>query len=96
MIYSLINCFGTKKIRLLDLHQTGLLDFWDTWFRPMPPQCTGNIQSGHRKARNKTSSLSLKNLTGPFIVIAVGLSFSLLAFLLEHILCAQERNQSPT
>jgi hypothetical protein len=62
----------------------------------MPPQCTGDIQSGNRKSKNRNSSLSLKNLTGPFLVFAVGLSLSLVAFILEHILSAQERNQSPT
>jgi hypothetical protein len=92
MIYSCINCFCTKK-RVLNLHQTGLIDFWDTWFRPMPPQCTGDIKSGHRKSKNKNSSLSLKNLTGPFLIIAVGLSLSFLAFLVEQIISIKNRNQ---
>ena len=80
---------------MLSLHQTGLIDFWDTWFRPMPPQCTGdNIKSGYKKSEKKNSALSLKNLTGPFVIIAVGLSLSCLAFLFEQILSVQERNRS--
>jgi ionotropic glutamate receptor len=77
--------------RLMNLHQIGLIDFWDTWFRPMPPQCTGDLQSGNRKSGNKNSSLSLKNLTGPFLVFAVGLSLSLVAFILEQSLSIPER-----
>jgi hypothetical protein len=75
----------------MDLHQTGLIDFWDTWFRPMPPQCTGDIKSGNRKSKNKNSSLSIKNLTGPFLVFAVGLSLSFVAFILEQSLSIPER-----
>jgi hypothetical protein len=58
----------------------------------MPPQCTGDIKSGHRKSE-KNSSLSLKNLTGPFLIIAVGWSLSLLAFLVEQIISIKNRNQ---
>jgi hypothetical protein len=25
--------------------QAGLIDYWDVWFRPMPPQCQENIKS---------------------------------------------------
>ncbi len=77
----------------MNLHQTGLIDFWDTWFRPMPPQCTGNIQSGHRKSGNKNSSLSFKNLTGPFLVFAIGMSLSLAAFIFEQIFSIPERHR---
>jgi|688.fasta_scaffold1080825_1 ionotropic glutamate receptor len=48
----------------------------------MPPQCTGKPQSGPKQ---KLSPLSLKNLTGAFVVLLVGLSLSLLAFLGERI-----------
>jgi hypothetical protein len=67
----------------MDLHQTGLIDFWDTWFRPMPPQCDGKPKNSEKG--NKLTPLSLNNLTGAFIVLLVGLSLSLLTFLCEKI-----------
>ena len=69
--------------RLLELQQTGIIDFWDTWFRPMPPQCNGKDPT--KTSGNKLSALSFKNLTGAFLLLAVGLSLSLLVFLLEQI-----------
>ncbi|EFX82352.1 hypothetical protein DAPPUDRAFT_241436 [Daphnia pulex] len=52
---------------LLELMQIGLIDHWDTWFRPMPPQCNGKPQSGN-KTKKTTTPLSLKNLTGAFLL----------------------------
>ncbi|EFX82191.1 hypothetical protein DAPPUDRAFT_316806 [Daphnia pulex] len=79
---------------VLEIQQIGLVDFWDTWFRPMPPQCNGKPQSGHKK--KKTSPLSLKNLTGAFLVLLVGLSLSLLAYLCEKIISIREQHGSRT
>ncbi|XP_046642731.1 ionotropic receptor 21a-like [Daphnia pulicaria] len=82
----------TKSIDqgLLELQQTGMIDYWDLWFRPMPPQCTGNVHSGKQMPKNKLKPLSLKNLTGAFLVIAVGFGLSLLAFLGEKIISLRE------
>jgi hypothetical protein len=60
--------------------QGGLVDYWDVWFRPMPPQCQGNIKSvnppntKNLKTNNKSPALTLRNLTGAFIVLCFGLS----------------------
>jgi hypothetical protein len=70
--------------RILELLQIGLIDHWDTWFRPMPPQCSGKPQSGNKKKKT-TTPLSLKNLTGAFLVLLIGLSLSILSFLIEKI-----------
>jgi ionotropic glutamate receptor len=80
----------------LDLQQTGLLDYWDLWFRPMPPQCTGNVQSGKPTPKNKQKPLSLKNLVGAVLVIAAGFGLSLLAFLCEKIISMRERHSIRT
>ncbi|XP_046449191.1 ionotropic receptor 93a-like [Daphnia pulex] len=69
---------------ILELQQTGLIDYWDTWFRPMPPQCNGKPPMESKK--KKQLPLSLKNLTGAFVVLLVGLSLSFLAFLCEKII----------
>jgi hypothetical protein len=73
----------------LNLQENGLADFWDTWFRPMPPQCPGKAQSG--KKTNKLSPLSLKNVIGAFVVLLIGFSLSLLAFLGEKIVSIREQ-----
>jgi hypothetical protein len=44
--------------------------------------------------KNKLMPLSLKNLTGAFLVIAVGFGLSLLAFLGEKIISLRERRRS--
>jgi hypothetical protein len=68
---------------ILELQQTGIIDFWDTWFRPMPPQCNG--KNTQQSAEKKLAPLSLKNLTGAFVLPAFGLSLSFLVFLIEKI-----------
>jgi ionotropic glutamate receptor len=77
----------------MELQQSGLIDYWDTWFRPMPLQCLGKIQYGYKAPnKNEHPPLSLKNLTGAFIILSVGLSLSLLAFLCEKILFLFKRH----
>ncbi|KAK4030531.1 hypothetical protein OUZ56_023775 [Daphnia magna] len=66
----------------LELHQT---IYWDIWFRPMPGQCIENIKSGYSMPKNKHPPLSLKNLTGAFLVLLIGLCLSFLAFLGEKV-----------
>ena len=83
---------GILKNRLLELQQIGLIDFWDLWFRPMPPQCSENIH-GNKMPDKKHKPLSLKNLTGAFLVLLVGLSLSLLAFLYEKIISMWTEHQ---
>ncbi len=75
---------------MLELQQSGIIDYWELLFRPMPPQCNGKPSDGN-KAPNQHSSLSFKNLTGAFIVLLVGFSFSSLAFLFEQIIFKRER-----
>ncbi|XP_046449196.1 glutamate [NMDA] receptor subunit 1-like [Daphnia pulex] len=79
----------SMTLGILNLQEIGLVDFWDSWFRPMPPQCPGRPKK--EKKSNKLSPLSLKNLTGAFVVLSVGLSLSLLAFLGEKIVSRREQ-----
>ncbi|XP_046449197.1 glutamate receptor ionotropic, delta-1-like [Daphnia pulex] len=74
----------TINLGLLQLQQTGLMDYWDLWFRPLPSPCNEKPTNG-KSSRKKNPSLSFKNLTGAFLVIAVGLCLSILVFLLELI-----------
>jgi hypothetical protein len=84
---------------MLELMQTGIIDHWDLWFRPMPLQCLSNIKNVYKPKNSKTSkmknrppALSLKNLTGAFIVLLFGFSLSFLAFLCEQILSILHRH----
>ncbi len=52
----------------------------------MPPQCMANVKKGYKKGETKHMPISLKNLTGAFLVLSVGLSISFLAFLVEQII----------
>ncbi|EFX82161.1 hypothetical protein DAPPUDRAFT_316759 [Daphnia pulex] len=76
---------------ILELQQIGLVDHWDSWFRPMPPQCNGKPRSGNKK--KKQLPLSLKNLSGTFLVLLAGLGLSLVAFLVENIISIPERGR---
>ncbi|XP_046448145.1 glutamate receptor ionotropic, delta-1-like isoform X1 [Daphnia pulex] len=82
---------------ILELQQTGIIDYWDTWFRPMPPQCNGKPPTGVNSPGNNPSRLSLKNLTGAFLVLLVGLGLSFMAFLFEQIVAIlSERHRVKT
>ena len=86
---------------MLELMQSGIVDHWDLLFRPMPLQCLSNFQtvysqpiSQKMKMKNKQPpALSLKNLTGAFIILVFGLSISLLTFLGEQIISMPRRHR---
>jgi glutamate receptor, ionotropic, invertebrate len=85
---------------MLELMQTGIIDRWDLWFRPMLLKCMGNIRTAHTtetsktlKQKNQPPSLSLKNLTGAFVVLSVGFGISFLVFLSELIIAIPSRHR---
>ena len=62
------------------------MQYWDHWFRRIPPKCLANINKvQQKKAPNNKSRLSLKNLTGAFIILLVGYSLAILSFISERI-----------
>ena len=78
----------------MELSQSGLSDYWEILFRPMPRQCQGKIRSGYKSPDNKKHPpLSLKNLTGAFAVLLIGFSLSFLAFLVEQIISMSGRRR---
>ena len=82
--------YYARPRRLLEIHQIGLLDYWESKLRPMPSQCMKNLNMGDNTKNNSPSDgkhrrLSLKNLSGAFVVLAVGFCLSLFAFLVEII-----------
>lgn len=90
----MLNCFSIvlSCARVLELLQTGIIDKWDRSFHPMPRQCMANgINSGKKRQETKNLSISLKNLTGAFVVYFVGFSLSCLTFLFELIISTAQR-----
>lgn len=63
----------------------------------MQPQCNGEPPTGVKSPGNNRSRLSLKNLTGAFLVLLVGLGLSFMAFLFEQIVAIlSERHRVKT
>ena len=65
----------------------------------MPPQCMDNIRSGDRyyktsRDNKEHTPLSLKNLTGAFIVLFVGMSLSVIAFFYELMTSKNAKNSN--
>ncbi|XP_046459985.1 ionotropic receptor 93a-like [Daphnia pulex] len=105
---SLVNVMGsfalpknskyTKTVNqgLLEIIEAGLVDYWDVMLRPMPLQCLKNIGKGSNMLKLKSKkppALTLKNLTGAFVILLLGFSLSLLAFLCEKIVSMPSRNR---
>jgi hypothetical protein len=67
---------------------------WSTSGTRGSVQCLLNVPEDpkkKKKKRKKLSPISLKNLAGAFVVLSVGLSLSLLAFLGEKIVSRREQ-----
>ena len=73
--------------RLLEIREIGLNEYWDLWYPPVSRNCLGNMKKDNIKSSTskKPPSLSLKNLTGAFIILFVGIGLSLCAFIYELI-----------
>ena len=69
------------------MYERGLMDYWGQMYRRIPPQCLANTKGARQKKEpdNNKSRLSLKNLTGAFIVLLVGYALALLAYIFERI-----------
>lgn len=83
--------FEFHLLSLTELRENGLMNFWDTWFRPIPPQCAAHVKGQAEKEFGKESEknhglrrLSLRNLTGAFVVLFIGVGLSFVAFIYEH------------
>ena len=62
----------------------------------MPPQCDGKpvkIRKQKSPGNGKPSRLSLKNLTGAFVILSFGMSHSFLVFLCEKIISMMSKNR---
>lgn len=68
------------------MHAVGLLDGFQTSFTADPFHCLKKIKKemiNNKINRNDKKSLTLKNLSGAFVVLAIGYSLAILVFLFE-------------
>ena len=66
----------------------GLIDIWTQWYQPDVQQCLAEADKITKSAPKKEPPrLSLKNLTGAFVVLLIGYLVSFLSFLAENIKC---------
>ena len=72
---------------MTELKENGLFSYWDLWIRPYPRQCEANVNGlAEKQPRDlQLRRLSIKNLTGAFIILSSGFGLSLLAFMCELI-----------
>lgn len=63
----------------MQLREVGLLDEWVKRARPNPIQCLV------KKNAHTVKTLTLKGLSGVFVVLAFGIALSILIFIVEQI-----------
>jgi hypothetical protein len=88
--YSIVQNFLNEIFlfyRILRLRETGLISYWEKNFQADPRPCL-NDNSQRRRGRDKSATptrLSLKNLSGAFVILVVGYLIAFLVFLNEII-----------
>lgn len=65
--------------------QWGLPDYWVKRVTPQTEQCNEEKRKASSNGREQRKSLSLNDLSGPFILLMIGYMLSLLLFLVENI-----------
>jgi ionotropic glutamate receptor len=69
------------------MRAAGLMDIWTQWYQPDIQKClTEKDKITKKVSRKESPRLSLKNLTGAFVVLLIGYLVSFVAFLAENIM----------
>ncbi len=76
--------------RVLTLHATGLMDNWMSTYKPPFKQCPIAINGEKMEGMKSKKSLTIKNLTGAFVVLGIGYCFSVV-FLMSEIFFALKK-----
>lgn len=69
------------------MKQFGLIERWGKQFLAQPDECLNNYQDKPDKPR-----ISLKNLSGAFLILLIGLATSSLIFVMEKIIYYHKKN----
>lgn len=78
-------------VRILEMAQFGFIQHWEKTFLSQPDECLTNYNDIPDKPR-----ISLKNLSGAFLILLVGLPLALLAFIVEKIVYYHKKNFGTT
>ena len=78
-------------VRILEMAQFGFIQHWEKTFQTQPDECLTNYNDIPDKPR-----ISLKNLSGAFLILLVGLPLALLAFIVEKIVYYHKKNFGTT
>lgn len=71
--------------RMRSFAESGLAHYWTKRITPHTESCKIENQKALTNGNDSRKILSLSDLSGPFILLAFGLSLSLLVFLLEKL-----------
>ena len=78
------------------MNEAGLPQKWRRrFFNAKSDQCIGNNNLVVNKANNKNHRISLKNMSGSFVVLLVGIATSFVIFIVELILLRKEKRNQP-
>ena len=74
----------------MEMREFGLIEHWEKKFTPQPDECFDKYKEIPDKPR-----ISLKNLSGAFVVLVVGFAIALLVILIEKIVYYHKKNFGP-
>lgn len=73
----------------MSMREMGLISLWERWFEPDIRSCLLESQIKNRRKKNKQKKplvrLTVTNLTGAFVLLAIGYTVSLVIFVKEKI-----------
>jgi ionotropic glutamate receptor len=73
----------------------GLISLWQTWFEPNARPCLNDKNDNRnvkKKEKKQLTRISLANLTGAFVLLAVGCMISVFVFLMEKVVARWKIN----
>jgi hypothetical protein len=73
----------------------GLISLWQTWFEPNTRPCLNDKNDNRnvkKKEKKQLTRISLANLTGAFVLLAVGCMISVFVFLMEKVVARWKIN----
>ena len=76
------------------MNEAGLPEKWRSRFRKGKNRCTGKKEKTKPQSRHQSANhrISLKDMSGSFVVLLVGISFSIAIFIIELILRRHNNN----
>ena len=75
--------------RVMSMREMGLVGLWERWHEPDVRPCFPKSHHNKKKKKKKKTlvRLTLTNLNGAFVLLAIGYLLSFLVFIREKIRC---------